>query len=206
LGGRDHFGERGFVTFLSTFQLLFTAWLANKILQAKRSLLSSGEKPQLFVWRVITFGFIFLAADEFLSLHEVTDLLIHDLLDMPVTNVSDRLDDVIVFLYGVLSVGLLWRYRREFKDHKAAIALLQKGFILLFVMVAVDSLANEQDLLEIAFTPETSNTIQFYLNQLEDSLKVFAEAFFILAFYAIWQNTQFRHKNWQLLREPTRIK
>lgn len=206
LGGRDHFGERGFITFLSTLQLLYTAWLAHKILQAQRFLLSADKQPQLVLWRMITFGFIFLAADEFLSLHEVADLFIHDLLNMPVTNVSDRLDDLIVLLYGLLSIGLLWKYRQTFRPYKTAIALFRKGFMLLFLMIAFDLLANEQDLLEIAFTPETSNTLQIYLNQVEDTIKVFAEAVFILAFYSILQATQCRSRDWQLLRQHSKVK
>lgn len=191
-GGRDHFGERGFITFISTFQLLATAWLVDKIFQIKKTTINPSAKSRLKLWRIIAWGFIFLAADEFLSLHEVTDLFIHDLFKLEESGFSDRLDDLIVALYGVFSIWLLWFYRDEFKHHRSAIALFKKGFALLFVMVGIDLLANEQDILDIFFAPETANTFQQSLEHVEDSLKIFAEVFLILAFHSIWRTLKMR--------------
>lgn len=190
-GGRDHFGERGFITFLSTFQLLAIAGLSYKIRQTKSHQRNASEKVSAVVlWRVITWGFVFLAADEFLSLHEVADLFIHDIFNLRETGLSDRLDDIIVGLYGAVGVWVVMHYRQEFTAHKIAIGFFKKGFILLFVMVGLDLLTNEQDLLEIFFNPELSNSIQTQVFHLEDSLKLLAEAFFALAFYAILKSVK----------------
>lgn len=194
LGGRDHFGERGFITFLSTFQLLAIALIADKILQVKKRFGGTYSPPKLWLWRTLSWGFIFLAADEFLSIHEVTDLLIHDLLNLQETNLTDRIDDIIVALYGTGGIWLLWNSRDELKWHPSAIALFKRAFILLFFMVGLDMFANEQDLLKLFFAPSTASTMQRHIEHLEDSFKVFAEAFFILAFYSILRDSKSRAK------------
>ena len=205
-GGRDHFGERGFITFLSTFQLLAIAWISGRIAKAKRDSSDSSKSQKTFVWRVISWGFVFLAADEFLSLHEVTDLFIHDIFNLQETGLTDRLDDLIIAGYGIFGVWLLWVYRNEFKHSKTAITLFKKGFFLLFMMIILDLASNEQDLLELFFDPKTSNTIQIHLDHLEDSFKVFAEAFFILAFYSIMKITQLTSQKTESSLKSTQAK
>jgi hypothetical protein len=197
-GGRDHFGERGFITFLSTFQLLVIAGLSHQIAKVKTQVSSMSKQSATLVWRVIAWGFVFLAADEFLSLHEVTDLFIHDLFNLQETGLTDRLDDLIMASYGMFGLGLLWVYRDEFKPYKSALAFFKKGFMLLFMMILLDLAANEQDLLELFFAPDTANTIQRHLDHVEDSLKVFAEAFFLVAFYSIRQTVKFRQLKLEL--------
>ena len=189
LGGRDHFGERGFITFLSTGQLLAIAWLAQQIFQTRRAAPAARDRQTALLWRVIAGGFIFLAADEFLSLHEVTDLLIHDLLGWPETPLSDRLDDVILGLYGVVGLGVLVVYRHAFKPFRPALPWLKAGFILLFFMVAVDVITNGRDLLEHFFAAGTADHLYTGLIHLEDAVKILAEAAFGVGFYAIRQQS-----------------
>lgn len=184
-GGRDPFGERGYITFLSTFQLLAIAWISDKILQTKKELRPISKRSAQLFWRIISIGFIFLAADEFLAIHEATDVFIHSVLDLQETPVTDRIDDVIVGLYGIFGGYIVWRFRDEIKGHKRAIACFKWGFILLFGMVVLDILSNDESILARFFTLSMADTIQMYLSQLEDSIKIIAEGFFIMAFYMI---------------------
>ncbi|MEM6520851.1 MAG: hypothetical protein AAF722_16135 [Cyanobacteria bacterium P01_C01_bin.70] len=185
-GGRDPFGERGFISFLSVAQLLAIAWLARKILRLKTMAKEPIQRAAKLFWRIIFWGFIFLAADEFLSIHEVTDLLIHDIFSLQETPVTDRIDDVIVALYGLFGAGLIWLNRREITIHKRALSFLKQGFLLLILMVAIDAFSNDQGFLERFFIPSTADIVQHSLYQLEDSIKILIEAFFIMAFYAIF--------------------
>lgn len=189
-GGRDPFGERGFISFLSVFQLLAIAYLAHKILRLKTRISPSLKKATKLFWQIVCWGFVFLAADEFFSIHEVTDLLIHDIFNLHETPVTDRIDDVIVALYGLFGVGLLWLNRGEITVHKRALAFLKQGFLLMIVMVAIDAFSNDQGLLERFFIPSTADVIQHSLYQLEDSIKILIEAFFMLAFYVIFTAAQ----------------
>ncbi|NER80714.1 MAG: hypothetical protein F6K42_14320 [Leptolyngbya sp. SIO1D8] len=190
-GGKDHFGESGFITLLSTLQLLAIALLADKILQARKPEQKEPLWKQPYaVWRIISFSFIFLAADEYLSIHEVLDLLIHDIFDWQETGLTDRIDDLIVGLYGIVGIGTLFIYRGELKPYRKSFPLFTWGFALLFCMVGLDTLTNEKDFLELFFEHNLADTIYIWLIHLEDSLKVFAEAFFILAFYSILQGVK----------------
>ena len=193
-GGRDHFGERGFITFLSTFQLLAIAWLSDKTAQIRKASPGAENHQSALLWRIIAWGFIFLAADEFLAIHEVTDLFIHDVFNLQETSLTDSIDDFIVLLYGIFGAWILWVNRLELKPHKQAIALLKRAFVLLFLMIGLDFFANGQKLLELFLDPATANTVQFHLYHLEDSLKVFIEALLIAAFYSIFRTVKSQQK------------
>ena len=193
-GGRDHFGERGFITFLSTFQLLAIAWLSDKTAQIRKASPGAENHQSALLWRIIAWGFIFLAADEFLAIHEVTDLFIHDVFNLQETSLTDSIDDFIVLLYGIFGAWILWVNRLELKPHKQAIAFLKRAFVLLFLMIGLDFFANGQKLLELFLDPATANTVQFHLYHLEDSLKVFIEALLIAAFYSIFRTVKSQQK------------
>ncbi|MBE7381147.1 MAG: hypothetical protein F6J95_007030 [Leptolyngbya sp. SIO1E4] len=189
--GKDHFGESGFITLLSTFQLLAIAWLSDKIFQARTAQRKGSLwRNKSIVWQIISLGFVFLAADEFLSIHEVTDLFIHDIFNLQETGLTDRIDDLIVALYGVVGIGVLVAYRDELKPYKKVFPLFTYGFLLLFIMVGLDTLTNEKDLLKALLNSNQIDTIYTWLIHLEDSLKIFAEAYFMMAFYAILKQTK----------------
>ncbi len=189
-GGRDPFGERGYITFFSTFQLLAIAWLSGKTLQTKKKLKPPPKKSVRLFWTVISVGFIFLAADEFFSIHELTDIFIHDLFRLQETPVTDQIDDAIVALYGIVGAVVVWTHRDEIKGNQRAIAFLKWSFFLLAIMVILDFVSNDEGFLERFFDPPRADLIQGYLYQLEDSLKILAEACLVSAFYAIWVATK----------------
>ena len=184
-GGRDPFGERGYITFFSTFQLLAIAWLADKILHAKKALKPAPKRSIRLFWRAISVGFIFLAADEFLSIHETADVFIHSLLKLQETPVTDRIDDAIIGLYAIFGIIVSLIHRSEIKGHQQAMTFFKWGFILLIGMIVLDFVSNDEVFLGLFFEFQTANLIQEYLYQLEDSLKILAEAFWIMAFYVI---------------------
>ncbi len=186
----NHFEEDGFITIFSVFQLLTISWLSFKILQTRnvtrrRTLWSNSST----VWGIISLGFLFLAADEFFQIHEKIDFGIHHFFNMRETGFTDRLDDILVGLYVLVGISTLIAYRDELKTHRRAFPFFIYGFVLLFVMIAIDVLTNRDDILRILFDYYLANDILVWLSHLEDSLKIFAEAFFVLAFYTILQKT-----------------
>ena len=57
-------------------------------------------------------------------------------------------------------------------------------------MVALDALTNRNDILPVLFGHTKADILFVWLSHAENSLQVFAEAFFILAFYAILQKAK----------------
>ena len=184
-GGRDPFGERGFITFLSSAQLLAIAGLNYQIFRVKKAASQSAKPSAHRLWQLLALGFVFLAADEFLAIHEVTDLFIHDVFNLQETVMTDRIDDAIVGLYAIVGLVMVWTHRREFFVSAPAIAFLKTGFGLLGVMVVIDVVTNDELFFYRLFQPATAEIVDTALYNLEDSLKILTEACLILAFYSI---------------------
>jgi positive regulator of sigma E activity len=62
-------------------------------------------------------------------------------------------------------------------------------------MVAFDAITNRNDVLPLIFSDDLAAILYTYLSLAEDSSKVFAEAFFLLAFYVILQMAKIREKD-----------
>ena len=188
--GVNHFQEDGFITILSVFQLLAISWLSYKILQTRnvtrRCVLWRDSSA---LWGIISLGFLFLAADEFFQIHEKIDFQIHYLFNIPETGFTDRIDDILVGIYGLAGISTLIAYRDELKTHRKALPFFICGFVLLFAMIVLDVLTNRRDILQVLFDYNSAIVLDVWLSHAEDSLKVFAEVFFIGAFYVILQKT-----------------
>ena len=142
------------------------------------------------VWAIIALGFLFLAADDLFRIHENFDNLIHYVFNMQETGLTDRIDDIIIGLYGFIGIGVLIAYRDELIIYKKNLPFFILGFVTLFIMVALDVLTNRNDILPLVFDRDKAVVLYVWLSLAEDSLKVMAEAFFILAFYAIFQKAK----------------
>lgn len=185
------FKEGSFITVFSALQLLAIARLSQLIFRARDAgRTTSIWKSSSVVWAIVAVGFVFLAADEVLKIHEKLDYLIHDIFSIEETGFTDRIDDILVGLYGVIGIAVLIVYRKELIACQARFALFGFGFVLLFIMVALDALTNRKDILLELFNQDLGLTLHTWLSMLEDSLKVFSEAFFILGFYAILQKVR----------------
>ena len=189
--GSEPFKEGGFITILSALQLVAIAALCHAIFRARRFAVSVDYRP-VMVWPVLTAGFLFLAADEVFQIHERTDRLIHIVSGMTETAVTDRIDDVLVGLYGLVGAGVLFACRREILFVRTAVPLFVAGFVLLFSSVVMDVLTNRNDIFPLLFDNETSSLLFEWVSIAEESLKLFSEAFFMLAFFMIWREARQR--------------
>jgi len=179
------FSEGGVITLVSVFQLGVIARLSWKIMQTRGAAgwLPVWREPNT-VWWLIAIGFVFLAADELLKIHESIDTLIHYVFDLEKTAITDRIDDILVGIYGLVGIGVLIVYRKELKPFGEAILYLVAGFTLMFAMVALDVITNKKDILVLFFQRDTATVLRSWLSLVEDSLKMLAEAFFLLGFIA----------------------
>ena len=191
--GHNHFKEGGFITFVSALQLLIIARLAFSIFRLREeSPEGSVWKKPAVIWKIIGIGFLFLAADEVFKIHEHLDDLIHFVFSMEETALSDRIDDIIVGLYGLVSIGLLVAYRAEVKTCVEHFSLFILGFVFLFIMVAFDiaSNSNRNDIIPYLFEPDHAAMLRRFVFYAEDSFKIFAEAMFLLGFYLARQKAR----------------
>lgn len=185
LTGVNPFSEGGVITFLSAFQLLAISRITYKTAQARKT-----EKDQSswsgapLIWTLVSTGFAFLAIDEVLYIHEQIDKLIHYILDIKETGLTDRIDDIIVGIYALVGIAVLFAFKNEVKTCIDRFSFFILGFALLFTMVGLDILTNRDDILLMHFDETTTDILMYWLSSAEDSMKIFAEAFFILGFYS----------------------
>lgn len=183
----SQFKEGGLVTFISGGLLLWIAWVLNQIRKLRHVAPDrSFFRPATAIWGMMALGFLFLAADEMLALHEKMDKLLHRLFHMEETALTDRLDDLIVGGYGLLGLAALFFHRAELVRWKQAFLWIGAGFTLLFMMVGLDTLTNRNDILESLWEKPKANALAIWLSVLEDSFKVYAETCFLLGWHDVF--------------------
>ncbi len=183
-----HFKEGRFITWLSGLQLLAISWLSYKTLKTRdvmrgRSLWRSSYA----VWGIIALGFLFLAADDLFQIHESIDKGIHHVFSLQETDLTDRIDDLLIALYGLASISVLIAYRDAMKRYREIHPFMICGFVLLFIMVSLDVLTNRDDILSTLVDRDQVAVLHRWLSVAEDSFKVFAEAFFLVGCYTALQ-------------------
>lgn len=187
-----YYKEFQIVTLISFLKLLVISWLNWNIFK------SSGGNPKKIdfkqsstLWLIIAAGFLFLSLDEIFLIHENTDKVIHAIFGIKETGITDRLDDLIVFIYGILGIGILYSYREEIYRFKKAIPYLFLGFAMLFFRIIIDTITNRNDIVPLFFS---NNSFITLLNDVlavsEGTTKLLAETFFIAAFYYCYQKVK----------------
>jgi len=181
------FKEGGIITYFSVVQLFILSYLAYLVFKARADGFKHPWHSSIAIWGIASLGFSFLALDDWLSIHEKLDMLIHRVGQFQETGVSDRIDDLIVGLYGVMAVGLLVIYRRELMRYKSVLGYVVIGFVLMFLMVGIDVVTNRDDLLILLFSRETTTFIMGWIFVPEESFKLFSEAFLIVAVHRCYE-------------------
>ena len=116
-------------------------------------------------------------------IHEQLDKLLHVLLGLENNAMTDRIDDAIVGLYGIVGLIVMVFYRNELKQYRSSLRYLVLGFLFLYLMVAVDTLINRDDILLMAMTPGAVERAYPWLEVLEEGAKIISEAFLVIAAY-----------------------
>ena len=177
------FDEGGIITYFSVIQLLMLSWFSDKIFKTRRQGIKHPWQSSVAIWGIFSFGFFFLALDDLIMIHEWFDKMIHAVGQFEETGWSDRIDDLIVALYGLMAIGLLVVYRRELKKFRLAFPYTVVGFLLLFLMVGVDAITNRNDILPIIFSEEVVDVLLDWDLIVEEALKLMSEAVLIVAAY-----------------------
>lgn len=180
-----HFEETGFITWVSYFQLLATGAFGIGTYVARRK-----AAPRFWsavvVWLLAGVGFIVLAIDERHRYHEKLDNALHDMFKLTESAWSDRIDDLIILSYGLIGIGVLWVCRKEVLMFRPALRFLYIGFAGLGLMVMIDVFSNRGDLLKSMGAGDDAESMVRWFGAVEDSIKLLAEAFFLIGFFAIF--------------------
>jgi len=180
-----YFGEGRFTTAFSCAQLLAVAWFSLKIFVVRRPVASTlGFLSCAWVWAAMGAGFIFLAADDAFQIHEQLDGIIHKLLHAKQTAVTDRLDDAIVGIYGVIGLAVLWLFRGELLVFKQMWRVFGGGFLCLFASVACDAISNgDQFLIWVTGNVAMGKKLDGWFSVGDGGFTLLAEGLFVAAFY-----------------------
>ena len=185
---KAYFEEGGYMTILSCLQLLFGAYLAKKILAiAKTSVNPSLFKNRRF-WQIVSIGLVLLAFDDALEIHEYIDKLLHILLNFKETEISDLADDLIVGGYLLLFLAYVASQWKTIQIFQRSFVYFQIGFILTVVMIIFDAASNNG--LFVSMLTDNGDRqffLQIWFGTFEDSIKIYAEGFFIIGLYKCWR-------------------
>jgi len=189
-----HFSEAGFVTCFSFFQLLIIASLSREIFIIRKGQAKTNAwKMPYAIWLIMAVAFVFLSIDELGMIHEYVDIFIHKIFSIEETALTDRIDDMLVALYGLVGIMGLYYYREELKKYREATVLFITGFIFFFAMISLDLLFNTDDILRLFFSNvSTLHNLDYWLDIIEDIIKIIAEGIFIVAFYRCYEITLIR--------------
>ncbi len=181
------FREEALMTWWSTVQMIAIAIVAGLIFRKRSPKPFTWGHPSN-LWLIISIGFVFLAADEILTLHEIFDEIIHSVLNWEETSLSDRLDDALVGGYAAIAACLLYRYRQELKRYAFLLPSLFLSFLLIGLMISLDAATNGDSFFIWLFGEQLGPTVLSYAAFVEDSCKVLAQGVFLSAFYRVLQS------------------
>lgn len=181
------FEDGGFITYFSVIQLFILSYFMHQMFKLRSQSFARPWKSPAVVWAIFSLGFSFLALDDLLMIHEFFDKTIHKVWLVQETAVSDRIDDLIVGLYGLIAIGIFVACRRELKKYKAVMPYVIAGFVCLFLMVGIDAITNRDDMLLALFSAEATEQIQSWIFVVEEGFKLISEGFLIVAAHTCLQ-------------------
>lgn len=186
---RKPFDENGILTLLSVCQLLLVS-LTCFALWRERKGPGFSVRDLTTIWLIIAVGFLFLAVDEKILIHEGIDRTLHKVLHVQETGWTSRLDDILVGVYGVIGIVVLWFYSSEIRRFRTCFKLLLAGFVLLFISVLSDVSASRDDFFTWLLGPTVGEAVYSFVGELEEICKALSETFFLTAFVSALSETR----------------
>lgn len=179
---RHAFDENGIVTLLSVCQLLLIGFVSLSIWKERNGPGPVKWKDKTLIWLIMGVGFLFLALDEKVLIHEGLDRSFHKIFEIQATGWTSRIDDFLIGVYGLIGLAVLWFYSAEIRRFKLYIRFLAAGFAGLFLCVVADAATSRPDFFNWLLGPESSATALAVVGSLEEIGKVTSEALFLTGF------------------------
>ena len=135
----NSYGEKSIVTDVSTLQLALCSSVSSIIAVAILCQKGSLHFYKVLIWITIAFGCAYLAMDDKFMYHERLDWMIHSLLGWEETSLSDRIDDIIIGIYGIIGIAFIFLNRSYFSFSLRFIKYAKCALFLSLLMVFCDS-------------------------------------------------------------------
>lgn len=179
-----YFDEGRFPMIFSCLQLAAVAVLAVGIYRRRRTLSAArGWRAGYQLWGLIAAGFVFLALDEGFQFHEQIDHWVHSAANWKETDLSDRLDDLLIGGYALIGLGVLAIYRREMAAARVMLRPLILGFVFTGISVVGDALGHHPDgFLAMGAQKRDARLLVEIFEVLEGGFMLLAEGCFVVAF------------------------
>ena len=179
------------MTILSCLQLLGSAVVARKIFLLAKSSPYSILNDNSSFWRVVSLGLFFLTLDDALEIHEYIDRLLHSLLNIQETAITDLADDAIVGGYLMLFLIYVIKKWHSIQLFRSSFVYFRLGCILTVVMVIFDAASNNTMFVSmLTDNPERQWFWQIWFGTFEDSVKIYAGGSFFVGIYKCWRITK----------------
>lgn len=179
---RMPFDENGVITLLSVCQLLVIAFISFAVWKLRNGPGPIRWKDKSLIWLIMGVGFVFLALDEKVLIHEGLDRSFHKLAHMKETGWTSRLDDLLVGVYGIIGLATLWFYSKEMLRFRRCILFLGAGFAALFMSVIADASSSRPDFFNWLVGEQGAPLVREIAEVVEEGCKVLAEALFLTGF------------------------
>ncbi len=173
----EHFGEDRLGTNLSVILLVLLAITNFRIYRFRMAHL---------IWLLMGLGFLFLAYDDLFKFHEGLDKDIHRTLNMTETSLTDRLDDFIIGIYGLIGIAALFIFRAEISRYRILLPYLFVGFAVFGASVVLDIATNDSAILRwLGIPADIRPALKNGLATFEEVCKLMAEAIFLAGFFHV---------------------
>ncbi|MCL6282329.1 hypothetical protein M3P21_02210 [Ruegeria sp. 2012CJ41-6] len=184
----DQFSEGKPGTIVSVLLLLAISVTCFRIYILRRRTAANWLQHPSLVWLLIASGFLFLALDDALKIHEGIDKSIHAMSEMTETSFSDRLDDAIIGVYALIGAIVLYVFRSELTLYRFLAPYLLAGFAVLILSIALDTASNGPGFaLWVTKSESAAHSLHAVLETLEEVCKLLAEAIFLSGFLLVLQ-------------------
>jgi len=185
----EYFQEGRFMTWLSSINLAILSGISLCSFFVLTYQKPHIKNKKLVLVVLCSAGFVFLSADDWFKIHENLDFMIHEKCGIKETSLTDRLDDLIVLIYGIAGISVTYLFCKSFWNERKTKIWLLISIILFLIMVMIDFVSND-DYLYKYFTDNRNldYKIGMILSVIEDSCKDLAETALIISFLEIFQS------------------
>ena len=177
------FGESSAATIFSMVLLGATALVCFGTAYTRAGQNDDNARRAAILWIVVGVAFIVLALDEGFMIHENLDQLFHRIAEISETAWTDRIDDFILLVYGLIGLLILFRFRAEFLGTPRARKYFAAAFVLFFISFVLDALTNRREYLDwLGLTGQARQIVHYVAHSIEEIAKLLSGATLLLAF------------------------
>ena len=180
---RGGFAEHSLATFYSVLMLVGISLIAFHTARLRARQTNGPATHAPLFWRLVGVSFLYLALDEGAQIHEHLDRWFHQALGIAETAWTDRIDDLILLIYGMAGLVLIYLFRSEMLRSEKVRRYLVYAFLLFLITVLLDVLTNRSEYLDVmGLTGRLRQWVGFATNSLEEIIKLLVGATLLLSF------------------------